>query len=108
MSALVQMRCVAAIHRCDNRRWQPPQPGADDAFYPTGSASRSAAYWRSSALAAPLLQLCARDSDIGSGKISSCPFSTPSKMPRATNSGEAFGMSRPLVMSVSTGPVRTA
>src|SRR5260370_10045003 len=45
---------------------------------------------------------------MGSGKISSSPFSTPSKMPRATDSGAAFGMSKPRVISVSVGPVRTA
>ena len=45
---------------------------------------------------------------MGSGKMSSCPSSTPSKMARATDSGEAFGMSKPRVMSVSTKPVRTA
>src|SRR6266704_2318642 len=74
----------------------------------TGSAATSAAYWRSSALAALLRQLSAMDCDIGSGKMSSSPFSTPSKMARATDSGEAFGMSRPRDISVSTGPVRTA
>jgi hypothetical protein len=61
----------------------------------TDSASRSAVNWRSSALAAPLRQPCATDCDHGSGKISSSPFSTPSKMARATECGEAFGMSRP-------------
>ncbi len=45
---------------------------------------------------------------MGSGKISSSPFSTPSKMARATDSGEALGMSRPRDISESTGPVRTA
>ena len=74
----------------------------------TGCAATAAAYWRSSALAAPLRQFCASDSAMGSGKISSCPFSTPSKMPRATDSGEALGMSRSWDISVSTGPVRTA
>ena len=58
--------------------------------------------------AVPLRQLCAMVSDMGSGKISSSPFSTPSKMARATDSGEAFGMSKPRVISVSVGPVRTA
>jgi hypothetical protein len=47
----------------------------------------------------------ARDS--GSGKMSSSPFSMPSKMARATDSGEALGMSRSRVISVSVGPVRT-
>src|ERR1700676_79015 len=74
----------------------------------TGSASTSAAFWRSSALAALLRQLSAMDSDMGSGKMSSSPFSTPSKMARATDSGEAFGMSSPRDISVSTGPAMTA
>src|SRR5438445_13125954 len=47
------------------------------------------------------------DADIGSGKMSSSPFSTPSKMARATDSGDAFDMSRSRVISVSTGPGRT-
>jgi len=45
--------------------------------------------------------------DSGSGKMSSSPFSTPSKMARATDSGEALGMARSRVISVSVGPVRT-
>jgi hypothetical protein len=59
---------------------------------------------------APWPHRCANsrlDSDMGSGKISSSPFSTPVKMARATDSGEPFGMSRPRDISVSTGPVRT-
>src|SRR5918996_3440062 len=79
-----------------------------DAHALADAASRSAAYWRSSALTALLRQLSARDSDMGSGKISSSPLSTPSKMARATDAGAVFGMSKPRVMSVSTGPVRTA
>jgi hypothetical protein len=63
------------------------------AYELTGSSFASAANSRSSALAVPLRQLSARDSDMGSGKISSSPFSTPSKMARATDSGEAFGTS---------------
>jgi hypothetical protein len=77
------------------------------AYAATGTASRSAAFSRSSALAAPLRQLSAIDFDMGSGKISSSPLSAPSTMARATDSGEAFGMSRPRVISVSTGPART-
>src|SRR5438552_17867791 len=64
--------------------------------------------WRSSALVAPARQPSAMDSDVGSGNISSSPFSTPSKIARATDSGEAFGMYRPRDISVSTGPVSTA
>src|SRR6266566_4426338 len=60
----------------------------------TGSAATSAESWRSNDLAAPLRQLSAMDCDMGSGKMSSSPFSTPPKMARATDSGEAFGMSR--------------
>ena len=74
----------------------------------TGSASTNSANWRSRALTAPLRQLSAIDSDTGSGKMSSSPFSIPSKMARATDSGEAFGTSKPRLMSVSTGPARTA
>src|SRR5918999_4738352 len=70
----------------------------------TGDVSTYAANWRSSALTAPLRQLSAMDADMGSGKISSSPFPNPSKMARATDSGETFGMSRARVISVSTGP----
>src|SRR5260370_29562453 len=73
-----------------------------------GSASTNAASWRSRVFAAPLRQLSAKDPDTGSGKMSSSAFSTPSKMARATDSGEAFGISKPRVTSVSVGPVRTA
>src|ERR1700682_4550716 len=74
----------------------------------TGSGATKAAFWRSRALAAPLRQLSAMDSDTGSGKMSSSPFSTPSKIARATDSAAAFGISRPRDISVSTGPVNTA
>src|SRR5438552_16095380 len=47
-------------------------------------------------------------SDIGSGKMSSSPFSIPLRMARATDSGETFGMLRLRVISVFTGPARTA
>src|SRR6266851_5928969 len=57
----------------------------------TGSAPTYAASMRSKPFADPLRQLSANDSDMGSGKMSSCSFSTPSKMARATDSGEAFG-----------------
>jgi hypothetical protein len=40
--------------------------------------------------------------------MSSSSASTPSKMARATDSGEAFGMRKPRVISVSVGPVSTA
>jgi hypothetical protein len=52
-----------------------------------------AANWCSSALTAPVRQPSAIDWDAGSGKISSSPFSNPSKMPSAADSGEAFGIS---------------
>jgi hypothetical protein len=74
----------------------------------TDPDSNGRANWRSSALVAPVRQPSAIDSDMGSGKMSSSPFSNPSKMPRATDSGENFGMSRYRVMSVSTGPAITA
>src|SRR5205807_9696854 len=61
----------------------------------------------SSALAAPARQASAMDWDTGSGKISSSPFSNPSKMPRAADSVEAFGMLKPRFMSVSMGPKTT-
>src|SRR6266852_4284231 len=73
----------------------------------TGAVATSAAFWRSNAFAAPPCQLSAMDADMGSGKISSSSRSTPSQMARATDSGEAFGMSRPRDISVSTGPGRT-
>ena len=74
----------------------------------TGSAPTSAAYSCSNALTGPLRQLSDSDADRGSGKMSSSPRSTPSKMARATDSGDAFGMSKPRVMSVSVGSVKTA
>ena len=40
--------------------------------------------------------------------MSSSPLSTPSKMARATDSGDALGISKPRVISVSVGPVKTA
>jgi hypothetical protein len=40
--------------------------------------------------------------------MSSSPCSMPSRIALATDSGELFGISRSRVMSVSTGPVRTA
>src|SRR5437879_12234281 len=48
------------------------------------------------------------DRDVGSGKISSSPFSKPSKMPTAADSVETFGMLKPRFISVSTGPRTTA
>src|SRR6266853_1466304 len=74
----------------------------------TGWAPTYAASMRSKPFAEPLRQLSANDCDMGSGKMSSSSFSTPSKMARATDSGEAFGTLKPRAASVSTGPVRTA
>src|SRR5665213_3249897 len=82
-----------------------PSPSAVHAL--TGCGARKAALWRSIALTAPLLQLCAMEADMGSGKISSSPHCTPSKIARATDSEEAFGISKPRVISVSVGPVKT-
>src|SRR5450755_1860642 len=48
------------------------------------------------------------DWDAGSGKMSSSPFSSPSKMPSAVVCIEAFGISKPRFMSVSVGPMTTA
>jgi hypothetical protein len=39
--------------------------------------------------------------EAGSGKISSSPLSTASKMASATDSGEAFGMSDPRVIRIA-------
>ncbi len=74
----------------------------------TGAGCSRAEFWLSSVLAAPLRQLSAIAADTGSGKISSAPLSTPSKMAPAADCGETFGMSQPRFMSVSTGPGRTA
>src|SRR6266498_1268059 len=67
-----------------------------------------AANWRSRALAAPVRQPSAMDWDTGSGKISCSPLSNPSKMPCAAVSAEAFGISKPRLISVSIGPRKTA
>jgi hypothetical protein len=61
----------------------------------------------SSAFDALLRQPSATGADTGSGKISSSPRSTPSRIAAATAAGAAFGISRSRVMSVSTGPGRT-
>jgi len=50
------------------------------AYAAADSAATNAALSRSIALTAPFRQLSAMDADIGSGKMSSSPFSTPSKM----------------------------
>src|SRR4029077_3401096 len=44
----------------------------------------------------------------GVGKDVVFPLSRPSKMPRAADAGEAFGMSKPRFISVSMGPRTTA
>src|SRR6266446_2504055 len=92
------------LHRVPPFAYDLTDPASAMAAY----CSAMAACCRSSAVAAPVRQLSAMDCDMGSGKMSSSPASTPSKMARATDSGEAFGMSMPRVMSVSTKPVRTA
>ncbi len=73
----------------------------------TAVLDTKAANWRSRAFAAPVRQPSAMDWEAGSGKISSSPFSSPSKMPRAADSVEAFGMSKPRFISVSMGPRKT-
>ena len=70
----------------------------------TGLGWMKAANWRSRALATLARQASAIDRDAGSGKISSSPLCSPSKMPCAALSGEALGMSRPRLISVSMGP----
>src|SRR5258706_6259895 len=87
--------------KCLSRNWQ-----STHALLP--STAMRVAFCRSSSLTPPLRQLSAKDSDMGSGKISSSPFSTPSKSACATDSGEAFGMSRDRDISVSIGPGSTA
>src|SRR5712691_9358074 len=91
-------------HRVPPRAYDVTASASATAAY----CSAMAAYWRSSALAAPLRQLSAMDSDMGSGKMSSSSFSTPSKTAPATDSAEAFGMSLPRDTSASTMPLRTA
>ena len=70
----------------------------------TGDRATYAANCRASAFTALLRQPSAIASDIGSGKISSSSFSTPSKIALAADCGEAFGISRFRVISVSRGP----
>ena len=73
--------------------------GMDDAiighlFLPSGrhaAAGTSVAFCRSISLTGLPRQLSARVWESGSGKISSSPRSTPSKIARATDSGLAFG-----------------
>ena len=48
-----------------------------------------------------------RDNAEELGNIDTLDHGTPSKIAPATDSGEAFGMSRPRDISVSTGPGRT-
>ena len=73
-----------------------------------GRGATNVALSRSNALTAPPRQLSAKVADMGSGKMSSSPFSTPWKMARATDCGVALGISKPRVISVSVGPVSTA
>src|SRR5258708_5321347 len=76
--------------------------------YAASCACTKAAYSWTSAIALPTYQHQARICDVGSGKISSPPFSARSKRVCVTDSGEAFGTWKPQVMSVSVGAVRTA
>jgi hypothetical protein len=57
------------------------------AYAATGWGATSAAFSRSTAFATPLFQLSAMACDAGLGNMSSSPFSIPSKIPRATDSG---------------------
>jgi hypothetical protein len=72
-----------------------------------GSASTSAAYWRSTALAPRRRQLFAMHSDVGSGKMSFPPLRF---VEDGSSNGpeEAFDMSMPQDISVSAEPVRMA
>jgi NAD(P)-dependent dehydrogenase (short-subunit alcohol dehydrogenase family) len=63
---------------------------------------------RSSALATPMRQPSASGRDVGSGKMSSSPFSRPSKIPAAADSGDTFGPSKLRFISVSMDPMNTA
>src|SRR5260370_40379501 len=66
----------------------------------TGSASTSAAYWRSSALAAPLRQLSAMDSDMGSGEDVLIPFL------HSVEDGSRNGLRRGLRYVEASGHIR--
>jgi hypothetical protein len=62
------------------------------------------ASWRSSSLATLSRQWAAIDAEAGSGKISSSPLSTASKLASATDSGDAFGYVGSRVISVRSRP----
>src|SRR6266436_3746645 len=82
--------------------------GYSAAAAPAALCGTKAANWRSSALATPARQPSAICWDAGSGKISSSPLSSPSKMLCAADSVEAFGMLKPRFISVSMGPKTAA
>src|SRR3954454_16119769 len=73
-----------------------------------GAAATSVAFWRSISLTAPVRQPSARVADIGSGKMSSSPARTASKIAPATDSADAFGTANSRDLSVSIGPASTA
>src|ERR671914_932396 len=66
-------------------------------------AAIAAAAWRSESLGEEL-NCSAKATAHASGKMSSSPAWTPSRMPVATTWGELFSMSKPLLMAVSTAP----
>src|ERR1041385_1333191 len=74
---------------------------------PVSLAGTKAANSRSNALTTPARQPSAIGAEAGSGKISSSPRASPSKMDAAADAGDAFGISRPRFISVSTGPRTT-
>jgi hypothetical protein len=57
-------------------------------------------------LATPVGKFFVMEGDAGSGMVSYPPYSSPSEMPSATESGEAVGISKLWVMPESTGPER--
>ena len=71
-------------------------PTNPDWYYELTGATRAS--WRSSSFTALSRQWAAMSAEPGSGKISSSPFSTASKMASATDSGDALGTSDPHVI----------
>jgi NAD(P)-dependent dehydrogenase (short-subunit alcohol dehydrogenase family) len=69
------------------------------------SISKAATFSLSQSLRA---LLAGRGVSVHARKISSSPFSNPSEIACAADSGEAFGMSKPRAISVSSGPGRAA
>src|SRR5262249_23184601 len=105
--------CVRLPELCERaagvrRRSAGQRPGLGAGVRTETTQVSSAAFWRSSVLIEPPPQLGASIADNGSGKISSSPAATPSKIACATDAGDALGTSRSRDISVSVGPVSTA